>query len=120
MNHVVWSGLAGGVGAAGAVLAAGARYSAPVALLMVAGAVGAMVMGQLLVGSSQRLSRPFGYFGSLAAIAVLGGAWVLASPGTRCCSPPSPSSPPGPRRSGASAASCRVAATVHPRRPGSW
>ena len=80
MNHVVWSGLAGGVGAAGAVLAAGARYAAPVALLMVAGAVGAMVMGQLLVGSSQRLSRPFGYFGSLAAIAVLGGAWVLASP----------------------------------------
>lgn len=80
INHVLWSGLAGGVGAAGAVLAAGTRQAPAVIGLMVAGAVGAMVMGQLLVGSSRRLSRPFGYFGSLAAITVLGGGWVLTHP----------------------------------------
>ncbi len=78
MNHVVFSGLAGGVGAAIVVLAAGAAYSCWVAGLMLAGAVGAAMIGQLLVGSSSRLSRPFGYFGGLAAIGVLGGlAWAL-------------------------------------------
>jgi len=78
MNHAVFSGLAGGVGAAIVVLAAGAAYTAWVAGLMVAGAVGAAAMGQLLVGSSGRLSRPFGYFGGLAAIGLLGGAaWAL-------------------------------------------
>lgn len=80
MNHVVFSGLAGGVGAAIVVLASGAEHTLVVAGLMVAGTIGAAIVGQLLVGSSGRLSRPFGYFGGLAAIAVLGGAWALARP----------------------------------------
>lgn len=78
INHAVFSGLAGGVGAAIAVLAAGTASAGLVTGLMIAGAVGAAVVGQLLVGSSGGLSRPFGYFGGLAAIAVVGAvAWLV-------------------------------------------
>ncbi len=80
VNHVVFSGLAGGVGAAGAVLASGGRLVGLVAALMVVGAVGAALLGQVLVGSSGRLSRPFGYFGGLAAIAVVGGVAAVLVP----------------------------------------
>jgi protein-S-isoprenylcysteine O-methyltransferase Ste14 len=81
MNHVVFSGLAGGVGAAIIVLAAGEAYSGWVAGLMLAGAVGAALIGQLLVGSCGRLSRPFGYFGGLLAIGALGGVvWLVWPP----------------------------------------
>ncbi len=78
MNHAVFSGLAGGIGAALVVLAAGTTYAGWVAGLMLTGCVGAAAFGQLLVGSSDRLSRPFGYFGGLIFIGVVGGAaWLL-------------------------------------------
>lgn len=80
MSHALYSGLAGGVGAAGVVLVVGTARAWLVGALMVAGTLGAAIVGQLLVGSSSRLSRPFGYFGGLLAISVLGGAWVLAHP----------------------------------------
>lgn len=97
LNHVVFSGLAGGVGAALVVLAAGSDWTPWVVALMLAGALGAALIGQVLVGSSDKLSRPFGYFGGLVAITVLGlsllvwrpdavvllGAFCLAAPWTQ-------------------------------------
>lgn len=80
MNHAVFSGLAGGVGAGLVVLVAGAQHAALVAALMVVGALGAALVGQLLVGSTGRLSRPFGYFGGLVGIAVVGGLATLVTP----------------------------------------
>lgn len=72
MSHAVFAGLAGGVGAFLVVLMSGSRHIVSVSLLMLAGVVGAAIVGQLLVGSSSRLSRPFGYFGGLLGIAVAG------------------------------------------------
>jgi len=72
INHAVFAGLAGGVGAFIVVLAAGKAQIGAVSLLMLAGVVGAAVMGQLMVGSSKGLSRPFGYFGGLLGIAIVG------------------------------------------------
>ena len=72
INHAVFAGLAGGVGALLVVLMVGAEHVGTVSLLMVAGVVGAAIVGQLLVGSAGGLSRPFGYFGGLLGIAIAG------------------------------------------------
>jgi protein-S-isoprenylcysteine O-methyltransferase Ste14 len=72
INHAVFAGLAGGVGAFIVVLVAGSEHVAAVSALMLAGVVGAAIVGQLLVGSSSGLSRPFGYFGGLLGITVAG------------------------------------------------
>lgn len=72
INHAVFAGLAGGVGAFLVVLVAGSEHIATVAVLVLASVVGAAIVGQLLVGSSNRLSRPFGYFGGLLGIIVAG------------------------------------------------
>ena len=72
IGHAVFAGLAGGVGAFLVVLMAGREHIASVYVLMLAGVVGAAVVGQLLVGSSNGLSRPFGYFGGLLGITFAG------------------------------------------------
>lgn len=72
INHAVFAGLAGGVGAAIVVLMAGSERIGAVATLMIAGVVGAALIGQLLVGASAGLGRPFGYFGGLLGIAAAG------------------------------------------------
>ena len=72
VNHAIFAGLAGGVGAFLVVLVAGGQHVAAVSALMLVGVVGAAVVGQLLVGSSNGLSRPFGYFGGLLGIAIAG------------------------------------------------
>ncbi len=72
INHAVFAGLAGGVGAFLVVLMVGSEYIPAIAALMLAGVCGAAIVGQLLVGSSGGLSRPFGYFGGLLGIGVLG------------------------------------------------
>jgi phosphatidylglycerol:prolipoprotein diacylglycerol transferase len=72
INHAVFAGLAGGVGAFLVVLMAGSGHIATVVVLVLAGVVGAAIVGQLLVGSSNKLSRPFGYFGGLLGIIVAG------------------------------------------------
>jgi phosphatidylglycerol:prolipoprotein diacylglycerol transferase len=72
INHAVFAGLAGGVGAFIVVLMAGPAHTASVSVLMIAGVIGAAMVGQLLVGSSNGLSRPFGYFGGLLGVAAAG------------------------------------------------
>jgi phosphatidylglycerol:prolipoprotein diacylglycerol transferase len=72
INHAIFAGLAGGVGAFLVVLLSGREHIAAVTALLLAGVVGAAVVGQLLVGSSKGLSRPFGYFGGLAGIVLAG------------------------------------------------
>jgi protein-S-isoprenylcysteine O-methyltransferase Ste14 len=72
MNHAVFAGLAGGVGAFLVVLLVGREHITSVSALMLAGLVGAAIVGQLLVGSSIGLSRPFGYFGGLLGIGAAG------------------------------------------------
>jgi len=72
INHAVFAGLAGGVGAFIVVLMAGPAHIGSVSVLMMAGVIGAAVVGQLLVGSSNGLSRPFGYFGGLLGVALAG------------------------------------------------
>jgi phosphatidylglycerol:prolipoprotein diacylglycerol transferase len=72
INHAVFAGLAGGVGAFLVVLVAGREQADSASALMLAGVVGAAIVGQLLVGSSDGLSRPFGYFGGLLGIAIAG------------------------------------------------
>jgi phosphatidylglycerol:prolipoprotein diacylglycerol transferase len=72
INHAVFAGLAGGVGAFLVVLVSGRQQIGVISVLMLAGVVGAAVVGQVLVGSSSRLSRPFGYFGGLLGIAIAG------------------------------------------------
>ncbi len=54
------------------VLVAGQEQVAVVSLLMLAGLLGAAVVGQVMVGSSKGLSRPFGYFGGVLGIAIAG------------------------------------------------
>ena len=72
INHAVFAGLAGGVGAFLAVLVAGEQHVLTVAVLMLACVAGAAAVGQVMVGSSTGLSRPFGYFGGLLGIAIVG------------------------------------------------
>jgi len=72
INHAVFAGLAGGVGAFLVVLLAGEQQVLTVAVLMLAGVAGAAAVGQVMVGSSKGLSRPFGYFGGLLGIAIAG------------------------------------------------
>ena len=72
INHAVFAGLAGGVGAFLVVLVAGEQHVLTVAVLMLAGVAGAAAVGQVMVGSSTGLSRPFGYFGGLLGIAIVG------------------------------------------------
>ena len=72
INHAIFAGLAGGVGAFVVVVMAGVQHVASVAILVPAGVVGAAIIGQLLVGSSNGLSRPFGYFGGLLGITLAG------------------------------------------------
>lgn len=72
IDHAVFAGLAGGVGAFIVVLVVGTQQVGAVSLLLLAAVVGAAVMGQLMVGSSMGLSRPFGYFGGLLGIALVG------------------------------------------------
>ena len=72
INHAVFAGVAGGVGAFLVVLMAGAIHIGSVSALMMAGVIGAAIVGQMLVGSSNGLSRPFGYFGGLLGVALAG------------------------------------------------
>jgi phosphatidylglycerol:prolipoprotein diacylglycerol transferase len=72
INHAVFAGLAGGVGAFIVVLVSGRDALVAVWLLMLAGVLGAALVGQLMVGSSRGLSRPFGYFGGLLGITIAG------------------------------------------------
>jgi len=72
INHACFAGLAGGVGVFLAVLLAGREQLAAAAVLGLAGIAGAAVVGQLMVGSSRGLSRPFGYFGGLLGMLVAG------------------------------------------------
>lgn len=80
INHAVFAGLAGGTGAFLVVLLAGSGHVLAVVGLMLAGTVGAAVVGQVMVGSSKGLSRPFGYFGGLLGIAVAGLALIPFEP----------------------------------------
>ena len=80
INHAVFAGLAGGVGAFIVVLVAGAEQVLTVCILMLAGVIGAAIVGQLLVGSTGGLSRPFGYFGGLLGIAIAGAALSAFNP----------------------------------------
>jgi protein-S-isoprenylcysteine O-methyltransferase Ste14 len=77
INHGVFAGLAGGVGAFLVVLLSGSRHVASISILMLVAILGAALVGQLLVGSSNRLSRPFGYFGGLLGIAAGGAVMYL-------------------------------------------
>jgi protein-S-isoprenylcysteine O-methyltransferase Ste14 len=72
INHAVFAGLAGGVGAFIVVLVVGKEHVTVVSLLMLAGILGAAIVGQLMVGSSKGLGRPFGYFGGVLGIALAG------------------------------------------------
>jgi len=72
INHALFAGLAGGIGAFLVVLMAGGEHVAAVSALVLVAVVGAAVVGQLLVGSSNGLSRPFGYFGGLLGIVMAG------------------------------------------------
>ncbi len=72
INHALFAGLAGGVGAFIVILVAGKEHVIVVALLILAGILGAVLVGQFMVGSSSGLSRPFGYFGALLGIVSAG------------------------------------------------
>ncbi len=72
MNHSIFASLAGGIGALVALIAAGTDNRPAVAVLCVGGIVGAALFGQMLEGSSDRLSRPLGYFGGLLGIILAG------------------------------------------------
>ncbi len=72
INHAVFAGVAGGAGCFITVLAAGNEHVATVSLTMSASILGAAVVGQLMEGSSEGLSRPLGYFGGLLGIAAGG------------------------------------------------
>lgn len=72
INHFIYSGLAGGTGASIVVLILGKEYIPYVFTLMIIGILGAAIIGQILVGSTNKLSRPFGYFGSLIGISAAG------------------------------------------------
>lgn len=82
MNHLVFSGLGGAVGSCLVVLAVGRPLAWAVSLLMLTGAAGGAVVGQILEGSSNKLSRPFGYFGALLGVLVAAGALSLFVPET--------------------------------------
>jgi len=71
ISHGIYGGLAGGVGAFGVVWLAGAGHAGEVAVMFVAGLLGAAIWAQLLEGSSVLL-RPFGYYGGVLGV-VLGG-----------------------------------------------
>ncbi len=72
MNHAFYSGLGGGFLAAFITLYTGEKFLYELILLVVFGLIGAVFIGQLLVGSSDKLSRPFGYFGSVFVSILLG------------------------------------------------
>lgn len=85
INHGIYAGLAGLVGAIGAGILAGPKQVPFLVLAAVTAALGAALVGQLLVGSPTLL-RPYGYYGSvlgtaagLALAAALGADfWRLA------------------------------------------
>ncbi len=72
INHFLYSGLAGGLGALIILLILGKNSIINVLILMLMGIIGAMIIGQILVGSRGSLNRPFGYFGGLFAIGIIG------------------------------------------------
>lgn len=72
MNHFLYSGLAGGIGAAVMTLVVGKSGLIYIVIFMLAGLLGSALIGQVFVGSSNQLSRPFGYFGGLLGISLLG------------------------------------------------
>jgi hypothetical protein len=94
INHFLYSGLAGGISSFIITLILGKKYSMYIVILMFVGLIGAAIIGQILVGSTNRLSRPFGYFGSLFGVSAAGliisifypeifkvlGAFAIASP----------------------------------------
>jgi protein-S-isoprenylcysteine O-methyltransferase Ste14 len=71
VNHGIYGGIAGGVGAFGVVWLSGATYAGDAAVIFLAGIAGAALWAQLLEGSSALL-RPFGYYGGVVGI-LLGG-----------------------------------------------
>ncbi len=77
ISHGIFAGLAGGIGAFFVILLSGPEHILSVSILLVAGILGAAIMGQLLVGSSNKLSRPFGYFGGVLGIVIAG---IIISP----------------------------------------
>jgi prolipoprotein diacylglyceryltransferase len=64
--------LSGGTGEFLVVLVSGREQFGTVTLLTVSAIIGAALIGQLLEGMSNRLSRPFGYFGGLLGIVIAG------------------------------------------------
>lgn len=76
INHGVYAGLAGGLGAFLAVLLCGRTRLPEISLLFITGVAGAALWAQWLEGSS-RLLRPFGYYGAVAGMA-LGGLLLYA------------------------------------------
>ncbi len=72
MNHALYSGVAGGVLAALIVLLTDSKFNVVLILLMLLGIIGAATIGQLLVGSTNKLNRPFGYFGAMILSTIAG------------------------------------------------
>lgn len=72
ISHGIYAGLAGGIGAFLVILLAGSEHLISVYVLLIAGIIGAAIIGQLLVGASNKLSRPFGYFGGLFGVFIAG------------------------------------------------
>lgn len=83
INHALFAGLAGGVGGFVVVVAAGSKQVVAVWVMILAAIVGAALVGQLLVGSSNKLSRPFGYFGERWASWSPVCSWFHST--ARCC-----------------------------------
>jgi hypothetical protein len=77
ISHASWTAAAAVVGTLSAAMLAGPGNAFPIALVVAAGLVGALLFGQLVEG--RHLSRPFGYFGFLiGGIAMLAALTVLA------------------------------------------
>lgn len=72
INHFLYSALAGGLGAYLVIMWTGRAELVTTGTLIFVGLVGAALFGQLMLGSRNGLSRPFGYFGSLLGIGVAG------------------------------------------------
>jgi protein-S-isoprenylcysteine O-methyltransferase Ste14 len=77
MSHGIYAGLGGAVGAAVAIWAAGPAQLWWIVGFTLGAQLGAGLWAQLVEGSSQLL-RPYGYFGSVAAVTVLAIAAGLA------------------------------------------
>lgn len=72
INHFFYSALAGGLGAFLVIMWTGRAEIVKIGTLIFVGLVGAALFGQLMLGTRNGLSRPFGYFGGLLGIGIAG------------------------------------------------